>query len=358
MLEKLEGIVSRFNEIETLLATPEVATDYQRVAELSQERTNLEPIVQRYHAYRAILDELKDTKEMAENEDDGELRQMANDEIRRLEGERETLSEEIRHLLLPRDPRDDKNVIIEIRAGTGGDEAAIFAADLFRMYTRFAENQNWKVEILSSNEIGVGSGGYKEVVFKIKGAGAFSRLKYEGGVHRVQRVPQTESQGRVHTSTATVAVLAEMEAVDVEVKSTDLEVESYRAGGAGGQHVQKNDTAIRITHKPSGLVVQCQDERSKTQNLERAMAILRARLYDIALREAVEEQDAERRTMVGTGERSEKIRTYNYPQNRITDHRINLTTYNLSIVMDGGIDEFLDELATRDQAERLQAAEA
>ncbi|MCC6904798.1 MAG: peptide chain release factor 1, partial [Anaerolineae bacterium] len=257
-------------------------------------------------------------------------------------------------LLLPTDPRDAKNVIVEIRAGTGGDEAGLFAGDLFRMYTRYAENHGWKIELISTNA--TGQGGYKEVVFELKARGAFSRMKYESGVHRVQRVPATESQGRIHTSTATVAVMAEVDDVEVHIDEKDLEVDTFRAGGAGGQHVQKNETAIRITHRPSGLVVQCQDERSKTQNLLRAMSILRARLYDMEQQRIQDAQDAERRSLVGSGERSEKIRTYNYPQSRVTDHRVNLSSYNLAAVMDGDLDMFLDELATRDQAERLQHA--
>ena len=244
---------------------------------------------------------------------------------------------------------------MEIRAGAGGDEAGIFAADLFRMYTRYAENQNWKTDILSSHDTGVG--GFKEVVFEIKGRGAYSRLKYESGVHRVQRVPVTESQGRIHTSTATVAVLAEVDEIEIDIDPNDLEIDTFRAQGAGGQHMQKNDTAVRITHRPTGIVVACQDERSQTQNKFRAMAILRARLYDIEYRRVTEEQDEARRSMVGSGERAEKIRTYNYPQNRVTDHRINMSSYNLPAVMDGDLDMFIDELATRDQAERLQAAD-
>lgn len=354
LLDKLAGIAARYDEIERMMADPEIAADYQKVAEFAQERSNLEPVFKAYHAYKSVLEQIDEARMLIDSEDDAEMRKLAQEELSKLEGHRDELESEIRLLLLPKDPRDGKNVIMEIRAGAGGDEAGIFAGDLFRMYTRFAENNRWHVEILSSNETGVG--GFKEVIFQIKGRGAFSRLKYESGVHRVQRVPITESQGRIHTSTATVAVLAEMDDVDVEINDKDLDVESYRAGGAGGQHVQKNDTAIRITHKPSGLVVTCQDERSKTQNLLRAMSILRARLYDIEQQRLFEEQDAARRSMVGSGDRAEKIRTYNYPQNRVTDHRINLSSYNLTSVMDGAIDEFIDELATRDQAERLQQA--
>jgi len=262
----------------------------------------------------------------------------------------------LRRLLLPKDPRDNKNVIVEIRAGAGGDEAGIFAADLFRMYSRYAEEQKWKSEVVSAHDTGVG--GYKEIIFEIKGNGAFSRLKFESGVHRVQRVPVTESQGRIHTSTATVAVLAEMDEVDVQINQDDLRIDVYRSGGAGGQNVQKNSTAIRITHLPTGIVVACQDERSQLQNRIRAMSVLRAKLYDMEQERIRSEQEAARRSQVGSGDRSEKIRTYNYPQNRVTDHRINMTVYNLPAVMDGRLDEFIDELATREEAERLQAVGA
>ncbi len=353
MLDKLAGVAARYEELERLMADPEVASDYARVAEYAQERSDLQEIVEGYHRYKNLMEQINEARELIFS-DDEELKQLAEEELPRLEAEREELEQSLRRMLLPTDPRDSRNVIVEIRAGAGGDEAGIFAADLFRMYTRYAEKNGWKVEILDSHETGVG--GFKEIIFEIKGRGAYSRLKYESGVHRVQRVPATESQGRIHTSTATVAVLAEVDEVEIEIDEKDLEIQSFRAGGAGGQHMQKNDTAIRITHKPTGMVVTCQDERSKTQNLLRAMSILRARLYDIEQTRIWEEQDAARRSMVGSGDRAEKIRTYNYPQNRVTDHRINLSTYNLPAVMDGGIDLFIDELATRDEAERLQRA--
>lgn len=353
MLNKLAGVAERYEELERLMSDPDVAADYEKIAEYNQERANLQDIYDGYIEYKDVMEQITGAREMAENED-GELKEMAQMELSELEPRRDELEEKLRLMLLPKDPRDDKNVIMEIRAGAGGDEAGIFAADLFRMYTRYAEGRKWKTSIVSSNYTGVD--GYKEVVFQIEGKGAFSRLKFESGVHRVQRVPETESQGRVHTSTATVAVLAEAEDVEIDINENDLEVQAFRAGGAGGQHVQKNDTAIRLTHKPSGIVVSCQDERSKTQNLLRAMAVLRARLYDIEQQRLREEREEARRSMVGSGDRAEKIRTYNYPQNRVTDHRINLTLYSLNSIIDGDIDEVIDELATREQAEQLQAA--
>jgi peptide chain release factor 1 len=355
LVDKLAGVAARYEEIERQMGDPENAMDYEKVAELAQERANIEDLAKGYYEYKDVLDQIGETETLLNETDDAEMHDLAREELSTLEQRREELEEEMRLLLLPSDPRDVKNVIMEIRAGAGGDEAGLFAADLYRMYTRYAEVQGWKVDIISSNETGVG--GFKEIIFEIRGKGAFSRLKYESGVHRVQRVPATESQGRIHTSTATVAVLAEADDVEIDINDNDLDIESFKAGGAGGQSVQKNDTAIRITHKPTGLVVSCQDERSRTQNLRRAMSILRARLYDIEQRRIKDAQDAARSSMVGSGDRAEKIRTYNYPQNRVTDHRINMSTYNLVNVIDGDLDEFIDELATRDQAERLQQAE-
>jgi peptide chain release factor 1 len=353
MLEKLAGVAARYEEIERQLGDPAVANNYAKVAEYAQERSDIQPLVEGYYRYKTVQEGIEEAESLMYS-DDEDLRELAREELSRLLPEREALEARLRSMLLPKDPRDDKNVIVEIRAGAGGDEAGIFAGDLFRLYTRYAEMMNWKTEIIDANDTGVG--GYKEVVFQIKGRGAYSRLKFESGVHRVQRVPATESQGRIHTSTATVAVLAEMDEVDVKIEDKDLEVQSYRSGGAGGQHVQKNDTAIRITHKPTGIVVTCQDERSKTQNLLRAMGVLRARLYEAEQERINSAQDSDRRSQVGTGDRAEKIRTYNYPQNRVTDHRINLTAYNLERFMNGEIDEFIDELATRDEAEKLQQA--
>lgn len=351
MLDKITGIEERYEELNQLLM--EVGDDYHRAAELGIERAELEPLVTKSRQYRQAIKQMEDARSL-ENTDDDELRELAAAEIEQLEPEIEELELEIKSMLLPQDARDKRNVIMEVRAGTGGDEAALFAADLFRMYSRFAEIQRWKIEILSANEIGIG--GFKEVAFLIKGRGAYSRLKYESGVHRVQRVPITESQGRIHTSAATVAVLAEVDDVEIAIPEGDIRIDVYKSAGAGGQSVQKNATAIRITHYPTGIVVQCQDERSQLQNKTRAMSILRARLYEIEEEKRRAEIDQDRRSQVGTGERSEKIRTYNYPQSRVTDHRINLSSYNLPAVMDGDIDLFIDELATREEANRLAAA--
>jgi peptide chain release factor 1 len=350
MLEKLAGIERRFVEIDQEMA--DAGEDYQRVAALARERADLEPIVNAYREYAALHEQLGDAKVLQNNED-AELRELALEEVAGLETALESLEAELRAMLLPRDPRDKRNVIMEIRAGTGGDEATIFAADLFRMYSRYAEGLGWSIEILSQNDTGVG--GFREIVFQIKGEGAFSRLKYESGVHRVQRVPVTESQGRIHTSTATVAVLAEADEVEIKIPEKDIKMDVYRSAGAGGQSVQKNATAVRLTHLPTGMVVQCQDERSQLQNRMRAMSVLRARLYEIVIRKMQEKEDATRRAQVGSGERSEKIRTYNFPQSRVTDHRIGLSSHNLPAVLDGDIDLFIDELATREEAERLQA---
>jgi len=351
MLDKITGIEERYEELNQLLM--EVGDDYHRAAELGIERAELEPLVTKSRQYRQAIKQLEDARSL-ENTDDDELRELAAAEIEQIEPEIEGLELEIKSMLLPQDARDKRNVIMEVRAGTGGDEAALFAADLFRMYSRFAEIQRWKIEILSANEIGIG--GFKEVAFLIKGRGAYSRLKYESGVHRVQRVPITESQGRIHTSAATVAVLAEVDDVEIAIPEGDIRIDVYKSAGAGGQSVQKNATAIRITHFPTGIVVQCQDERSQLQNKTRAMSILRARLYEVEEEKRRAEIDQDRRSQVGTGERSEKIRTYNYPQSRVTDHRINLSSYNLPAVMDGDIDLFIDELATREEANRLAAA--
>jgi len=352
MLEKLAGIEQHYEQLGHDLEG--VGNDYQRAADINKERVDLEPIIKKAAEYRKSLSRLSEARELLENEMDEEMLGLAEMEIEELTPAIEQLEVEIKSLLVPKDPRDKKNVIVEIRAGTGGDEAALFAADLYRMYIRYAESKHWKSEILSENAIGIG--GYKEVIFQIKGLGAYSKLKYESGVHRVQRIPETESSGRIHTSTATVAVLAEVEDVDIDIPDSDLKIDVFKSAGAGGQNVQKNSTAIRITHIPTGMVVACQDERSQLQNKMRAMSILRARLYEIEEEKQRSEQEEARRSQVGTGERSEKIRTYNYPQNRVTDHRIGISSYNLPGVMEGQIDEFIDELAQRDEAERLASS--
>jgi peptide chain release factor 1 len=351
MLDKLSGIEQRYEEIHRMLA--ESSDDYQRVNELNKERLDLEAIVAKSKKYRHAMTHLAEARSMLETETDPDMRQLAEAEITELEAAIPGMEKELKSLLLPKDPRDERSVIVEIRAGAGGDEAALFAADLYRLYCRYAEARKWSVDVLSSNEIGIG--GYKEIIFAVKGRGAYSRLKYESGVHRVQRVPVTESSGRIHTSTATVAVLAEVDEVEVNIPDSDIEIEVYRSSGAGGQNVQKNSTAVRIIHKPTGMVVACQDERSQLQNKMRAMSILRARLFEIEAEKRRNEIDTTRRSQIGSGERSEKIRTYNYPQSRVTDHRINVSSYNLPSVMEGAIDQFIDELSTRDEADRLSA---
>lgn len=351
MLEKLAGIEERYDELERLMSDPATMSDYTKIAEYSKERSSLAEIVGEYRVYKRELSELDDARKMMEEESDPDLSAMAKEELDRLTTSTQASMEKLKVLLLPKDPRDDKNVIVEIRAGAGGDEAGLFAADLFRMYSYYAQNRGWKIDVIDQSDTGVG--GLKQVTFEIKGKGAYSRLKYESGVHRVQRVPETEAQGRIHTSTITVAVLAEIEEVDVELRPDDIQEEFTRAAGAGGQHVQKNSTAVRLVHIPSGLVVEVQDERSQLQNRLRARQILLARLYDLEMEKQRLEQEGERRSQVGTGDRSEKIRTYNYPQNRVTDHRVNVSSYNLPAVMDGDLDLFIDELSTREQAEKL-----
>jgi peptide chain release factor 1 len=353
MLDKVKLVEERYEELNQLMADPEVVTDHVRVTEYAQEQAEIEELVQAYRRYKALEAELADTRELLDLEEGAEMLELAEQEVARLEGELETLYDRMRLLLLPKDPNDEKNVIMEIRAGAGGDEAGIFASDLYRMYTRYAEAQRWKTDMLSAHSTGVG--GFKEVILEIAGKGAYSRLKYESGVHRVQRVPITESQGRIHTSTATVAVLPEIDDVEIEINPADLQIDVYISSGPGGQHMQKNATAVRITHEPTGMVVSCESERSQTQNRERAMAVLRARLYETEQQRQMEERGEERRLQVGSGERSEKIRTFNYPQNRVTDHRIGLTIYRLESIVNGDLDEIIDELATTDQAERLQA---
>jgi len=355
MFDKLAAIEARYEELERLMADPAVMSDYARIAEISKERAGLTEIVEVFRQYQRLRDQLDDARELIRAEGDPELRAMAEEEVIALETATAELENKLRILLIPKDPRDDKNVIMEIRAGAGGDEAGLFAADLFRMYSYYATKRGFKLEVIDQNETGIG--GFKEIKFEIKGHGAYSRLKYESGVHRVQRVPETEAQGRVHTSTVTVAVLAEMDEVDVELDMNDVRVDVYRSGGAGGQSVNTTDSAVRMTHLPTGIVVAVQDERSQLQNRIRAKQILIARLYELELERQRSAQENERRTQVGSGERAEKIRTYNYPQNRVTDHRINKTSYNLPAFMDGDLDEFIDELAAHEQAARLAGGE-
>ena len=351
MFEKLAALAARYAELEELLADPEVAGDYRRVVELSKERAALSDTVADYREYQRLEGELRDARELLTETEDTEMRSLAELEVESLQERLEELQESLRVALLPKDPRDQKNVIMEIRAGAGGDEAGIFAADLFRMYTRFAERRGWRVNLMDLNETGIG--GFKSVIFAIEGEGAYSQLKYESGVHRVQRVPVTESQGRIHTSTATVAVLAEMEEVDVELNRNDLRIDVFRSRGAGGQSVNTTDSAVRLTHLPTGIVVEMQDERSQLQNRIRARQVLIARLYEREMEQQRAERDEMRRGQVGSGDRAEKIRTYNYPQGRVTDHRVALSEFNLPDVMDGSIDPFIDALALHEQQESL-----
>ena len=352
MLDKLKAIEERYEQLGNELLDPTL--NYQRAAEVNKERVDLEPLILKAREYRQAMKSFEEAKTIIVSENDAELVALAKADVDDLTPKIEILEKEIKGMLVPKDPRDEKNVICEIRAGAGGDEAAIFAADLFRMYTRYTEGKRWKIEIMSESAIGVG--GYKEIIFEVKGKGAYSKLKYESGVHRVQRVPATESQGRIHTSTATVTVLAEVDDVEIDIPESDITIEVYRSSGAGGQNVQKNSTAVRLYHKPTGMIVTCQDERSQLQNKLRALSILRARLYEIEEQKRRAELEADRRSQVGTGDRSEKIRTYNYPQNRVTDHRINISSYNLPVVMEGAIDQFIDELSTQDETDRLASS--
>ncbi len=351
MIEQLEKIEKRYKEIDERMAHPEVATDLNQLQSLAQERASLDEVVSKYQEYKKSLKELEDVKSMHVTGLDEDMTSLVKQEIETLENRLEELSQDLKLALLPRDPNDEKDIIMEIRAGAGGNEAALFAADLFRMYSRYAQTRGWETEIISMNESGIG--GFKEIIFEIRGKGAFSRLKYERGVHRVQRVPITESSGRIHTSTATVAVLPEAEEVDIEISSDDLKIDIFHSGSAGGQNVNKVATAVRMTHLPTGMVVTCQDERSQLQNKTKAMSVLRARLMDIEQQKQDEQITSDRRSQVGTGERAEKIRTYNFPQDRVSDHRINLNFHNLPRVMDGEIDELIDAVATTEQARQM-----
>jgi peptide chain release factor 1 len=355
MLEKIAKIAERYDELERKMADPEVLADYHKIAELAQERSEIQPVVESYRQYLDVSRELEETRELLELADDPEMASMAEEEIAILVAKQADLESQLRALLVPKDPRDDKNVFIEIRAGAGGDEAGIFAADILRMYARYAEGRRWKTDIVGENSTGVG--GYKQVIMAVHGKGAFSRFKYESGVHRVQRVPITESQGRIHTSTATVAVMPEIKDVEIDLDERDLDITSTFASGPGGQHMQKNATAVRIVHRPSGIQIRVQSERSLTQNKRVALGILQARLLDMEIRKQHATRAADRKAQVGTGDRSEKIRTYNYPQGRVTDHRIGLTSYSLQSVMEGNLDEFIDALSIADEAEKMAATD-
>ncbi|MDZ7622875.1 MAG: peptide chain release factor 1 [Ignavibacteriaceae bacterium] len=355
LADKLEKIKIKFDSINEQLSDPGISSNREKLVALTRERSDLSEIVEAYARYSSVLKNIKGNKEIIETVNDNDLVSMAEAELDELNAEKEKLEEEIKVLILPKDPNDDKGIIMEIRAGTGGEEAALFAGELFRMYSRYAEIRNWKIELIDISDTGLG--GIKEVIFSVNGNNVYGDLKFESGVHRVQRVPETEGSGRVHTSAASVAVLPEAEDVQIEINPNDLKIDIFRAGGAGGQNVNKVETAVRMTHIPTGLVVQCQDERSQLKNRQKAMKVLKARLYDLELKKHNEEISAQRKSMVGSGDRSDKIRTYNFPQNRVTDHRIGLTLYNLSNIMEGRIDELIEQLKIADKTEKLQATE-
>lgn len=352
LLEKLEGVKTRFIEVGELITLPDIVNDMKRYVKLNKEYKALEPLINTYNEYKTLLSNIDDAKSILATEKELEMREMAKGELDELLGKVSPLEEEIKVLLLPQDPEDDKNAVLEIRAGTGGDEASIFAGDLYRMYTKFCESRGWKMEANSITEGTVG--GYKEIILKVKGDGVYGIMKYESGVHRVQRVPQTETQGRVHTSAATIAVLPEADEFDVEIKSEDVKRDEYCSSGPGGQSVNTTYSAIRLTHIPTGIVVTCQDQKSKLKNLDKAMAELRTRLYNLEYQKYLDEISSKRKTMVSSGDRSAKIRTYNYPQGRVTDHRINLTMYNLQGIINGDILEIIDKLQMAENAERLK----
>jgi peptide chain release factor 1 len=355
IVEKLQRLVTRQEKIGSMLSDPEVIADQDKFRDLSREYSRLEPVAKLFTSYQKAEAELGAAREMLDDSD-AEIRKLGEEEAVAVEAQLVELELEVKKHLIPQDPHDDSNIFLEIRAGTGGDEAALFAGDLFRMYMRYAEQQNWKTEVLSQHE--GEHGGYKEVISKIDGRGAYSRLKFESGAHRVQRVPETESQGRIHTSACTVAVLPEAESIDeIEVNSADVRVDTYRASGAGGQHVNKTDSAVRLTHLPSGIVVECQDERSQHKNRARAMSLLQAKLLDVEQQKQISEQAEQRRNLVGSGDRSQRIRTYNFPQGRVTDHRINLTLYKLEAILQGGIDTIIEPLISEHQTDQMATLE-
>lgn len=354
MLDKLQAVEEHFGEIESRLGDPSIVADVEKFTALTREHAALEPIVKKFREYRRLLAQIDEDKILLETSHDEELKSLAAEELVDLRKAKAALDDELPLLLLPKDPNDDKNVIMEIRGGVGGEEAALFAGDLFRMYTRYAERQGWRVDIVDSNATTIG--GFKEISFTVDGAGAFSKLKYESGTHRVQRVPVTESGGRIHTSAVTVAVMPEAEEVDVTINPADLRIDTYCASGAGGQYVNRTETAIRIVHLPTGIVVQCQDEKSQLKNKEKAMRVLRARVKDLAVREQTEAIAADRKSQVGSGDRSERIRTYNFPQGRVTDHRIGLTLHKLDAILNGELDELINALITADRSKKLSAA--
>lgn len=352
MFDKLDAIEEKYDELTKKIADPNVIADREGWQKLVKEHASLEEIVVKYKEYKETINEIEENKALLREKLDDDFKELVESEVEELEDRKAKLEEELKILLLPKDPNDEKNVIVEIRAGAGGEEAALFAADLYRMYSMYAESKGWKVEVLSSNATDLG--GFKEIIFSVEGKGAYSRLKYESGVHRVQRVPETEAGGRIHTSTATVAVLPEAEEVDVEIKPEDIKIDVFRSGGHGGQSVNTTDSAVRVTHIPTGIVISCQDERSQLKNKERALKYLRARLYEMALEEQTANIAESRKSQVGTGDRSERIRTYNFPQGRVSDHRINLTLYKLNAILDGDLDELIDALTIADQTEKLK----
>ena len=355
MFEKLLEIENRFEELSDRLQQPDVVSNQENYTRLMKEYKRLTPIVETFRNLKKAQKDEEDAKELLES-GDRELKELAEEELKTAKEENQRLSEELKILLLPTDPNDDRNVIVEIRGGAGGEEAALFAGSLYRMYSMYAESKGWKTELINANETELG--GFKEISFMINGEGAYSKLKFESGVHRVQRVPETETQGRIHTSTVTVAVLPEAEDVEIEITPADLQVDTFRSSGAGGQHINKTESAIRITHLPTGLIVECQDERSQHKNREKAMKVLRSRLYEAKQREQESKIASERRSQVGTGDRSERIRTYNYPQSRVSDHRIGLTLYHLEQILNGDLDQVIDPLITADRAEKLKAGDA